>query len=68
VCFWEDDGQDDQDAGEVRGGPNGELSLDQARKNYAKSGASDRRFKRKDRPPRLEEIGTMFFQGRLPTL
>jgi hypothetical protein len=26
VCFWEDDGQDDHDADEVRGGPNGSLS------------------------------------------
>lgn len=23
VCFWEDDGQDDHDADEVRGGPSG---------------------------------------------
>ncbi|MFF4227749.1 CPCC family cysteine-rich protein [Streptomyces sp. NPDC001820] len=27
VCFWEDDGQDDDDADRVRGGPNGRLSL-----------------------------------------
>jgi hypothetical protein len=26
VCFWEDDGQDDLDASEVRGGPNGDLT------------------------------------------
>jgi hypothetical protein len=31
VCFWEDDGQDDHDAEEVRGGPNGRLSLAVAR-------------------------------------
>jgi hypothetical protein len=30
VCFWEDDGQDDHDADNVRGGPNGALSLTQA--------------------------------------
>ncbi|MFD5717252.1 CPCC family cysteine-rich protein [Streptomyces sp. NPDC127036] len=27
VCFWEDDGQDEHDASEVRGGPNRGLSL-----------------------------------------
>jgi hypothetical protein len=42
VCFWEDDGQDDHDANDVRGGPNGALSLTQARANYAEFGASDR--------------------------
>jgi hypothetical protein len=41
VCFWEDDGQDDHDADVVRGGPNGELSLSQARSNYLQSGACD---------------------------
>jgi len=35
VCFWEDDGQDDHDADEVRGGPNHTLSLKEARANYA---------------------------------
>src|SRR5688572_21113282 len=39
VCFWEDDGQDDDDADVVRGGPNGLLSLTQAQANYAASGA-----------------------------
>jgi hypothetical protein len=33
VCFWEDDGQDDPDADVVLGGPNGQLSLTQARNN-----------------------------------
>jgi hypothetical protein len=56
VCFWEDDGQDDEDAGEVLGGPNGELSLDQARKNYAELGACEKKFKRKVRAPRQDEI------------
>ena len=41
VCFWEDDGQDDHDADEVRGGPNGRLSLGQARENFEKCGAFD---------------------------
>lgn len=41
VCFWEDDGQDDYDADVVRGGPNGALSLTQARANYQKFSACD---------------------------
>lgn len=36
-CGWEDDGQDDADAHVVRGGPNGLLSLAQARSDYAES-------------------------------
>ncbi|MFC7532482.1 CPCC family cysteine-rich protein [Actinoplanes sp. GCM10030250] len=43
VCFWEDDGQDDHDADEIRGGPNRSLSLTQARRNFANYGASDER-------------------------
>jgi hypothetical protein len=45
VCFWEDDGQDDADAAIVRGGPNGRLSLEQARANYAAFGASSERHR-----------------------
>ena len=41
VCFWEDDGQDEHDADEVRGGPNGALSLTEARGNYLAFGAVD---------------------------
>lgn len=39
VCFWHDDGQDDHDADEARGGPNKDLSLTQARQNFAEFGA-----------------------------
>jgi cysteine-rich CPCC protein len=39
VCFWEDDGQSDRDADVVRGGPNGSLSLTQARRNYRQFGS-----------------------------
>jgi hypothetical protein len=39
VCFWHDDGQDDRDADVVRGGPNYELSLTQARSNFKTFGA-----------------------------
>jgi hypothetical protein len=40
ICLWEDDGQDDTDADSVRGGPNGGLSLTQARANYEASDTS----------------------------
>ncbi|MEV7198411.1 CPCC family cysteine-rich protein [Streptomyces griseoluteus] len=43
VCFWEDDGQDDHDADRVRGGPNGLLSLTEARRNFHARGAGDER-------------------------
>jgi hypothetical protein len=55
VCFWEDDGQDDHDADEVRGGPNGALSLSAARRNYRTSGASDPKFLSHVRPPTPDE-------------
>jgi len=35
-CGWEDDGQGDADADEVRGGPNVGLSLTQARANWTR--------------------------------
>jgi hypothetical protein len=44
VCCWEDDGQDNHDADQIRGGPNGVLSLTEARKNFATYGASDPKF------------------------
>jgi hypothetical protein len=31
ICFWEDDGQDESEADQVWGGPNGDYSLTQAR-------------------------------------
>ena len=40
VCFWEDGGQGAADAEVVRGGPNGNLFLSQARKNFGQMGAS----------------------------
>lgn len=39
ACYWEDDGQDDPHADEVRGGPNADLSLTQARINFERIGA-----------------------------
>jgi len=38
VCWWEDDGQGDHDANEVLGGPNGQYSLLEARKNFSSHG------------------------------
>jgi Cysteine-rich CPCC len=56
VCFWEDDGQDDYDADIIRGGPNGTLSLTQARANYRWFGACDARSVASVRPPRADEL------------
>ncbi len=55
VCFWEDDGQDDHDADDVRGGPNYSLSLTAARANFARIGASEERCLPFVRPARPEE-------------
>ncbi|WP_435055213.1 CPCC family cysteine-rich protein [Micromonospora aurantiaca (nom. illeg.)] len=55
VCFWDDDGQDDHDAGRVRGGPNRRLSLLDARRNFTTIGASDPGRLKHVRPPRPEE-------------
>jgi Cysteine-rich CPCC len=46
VCWWEDDGQDSEDAFDVRGTVNGELSLHEARLNYRQFGAAHPRFVR----------------------
>ena len=42
VCRWEDDGQEDEDAADVRLTVNGALSLQEARENYAHYGAAPR--------------------------
>jgi hypothetical protein len=55
VCWWEDDGQDFEDAAEVRSTVNGELSLKQARQNYQLCGAAHPRFVRYVRPALPEE-------------
>lgn len=56
VCFWEDDGQDDGDADENWGGPNGPLSLAQARVNYVRFGACDESMIENVRLPRPDEL------------
>jgi hypothetical protein len=55
VCFWEDDGQDEHDADEVRGGPNYSLSLTAARRNFERIRAAEERVLPHVRPPRPEE-------------
>ena len=55
VCFWEDDGQDDERADEVWGGPNRDVSLTQARTNYQLFGAYHQAVVPHVRPPRPEE-------------
>jgi Cysteine-rich CPCC len=55
VCWWEDDGQDDEDAEEVRLTVNGNLSLCDARHHYSDCGASDPRFLTYVRKPELAE-------------
>jgi hypothetical protein len=55
VCYWEDDGQDDHDADRARGGPNGSLSLTEARQNFDRWGASEKRFQKRVRPPADDE-------------
>ena len=44
VCWWEDDGQEDVDAAEVRLTVNGFLSLTEAREQYKVCGASHPRY------------------------
>jgi hypothetical protein len=57
VCYWEDDGQSEIDADQVRGGPNRELSLTQARANYREYGAISPKLVRFVRKPTPEECG-----------
>jgi len=56
VCFWEDDGQDDHDPDDIRGGPNYHVSLTQARQNYQQIGATEARFLPHVRAALEEEI------------
>ena len=56
VCFWEDDGQGDVDADEIRGGPNRLLSLTAARRNFRAFGACHESVKALVRPPNADEI------------
>jgi hypothetical protein len=55
VCWWEDDGQEDSDAADVRLTVNGALSLSEARDSYVHCGAAHPRFLPYVRKPRLTE-------------
>ena len=55
VCWWEDDGQEDEDASEVRLTVNGQLSLDEARDHFSHCGASHPRFLPYVRKPEVTE-------------
>jgi hypothetical protein len=55
VCWWEDDGQEDADACEVRLTVNGQISLAEARSNYARIGAAHPRFLPYVREPQVTE-------------
>jgi len=54
VCFWEDDAVQFADP-DATGGAN-DVSLREARANFAAFGASDRRFLDKVRPPEADEL------------
>jgi Cysteine-rich CPCC len=54
ICFWEDDGQDEQDTNVIRGGPNGSLSLTKARENFQNFGACEERYIKRARKPLSE--------------
>ncbi len=55
VCWWEDDGQEDEDATDVRNTVNGELSLSEAREFYSQCGAAHPRFLPYVRKPQVTE-------------
>jgi hypothetical protein len=56
VRYWEDDGQDDGDADECRGGPNGALCLREARVNDLQFGACEASMVGNVRAPRPKEL------------
>lgn len=56
VCFWQDDGQGGDEADQVWGGPNCELSLSEAQRNFKELGASHPRHVKNVRPPSLDEL------------
>lgn len=55
VCWWEDDGQEDEDAAVVRLTVNGQLSLAEARASFLQCGAADPRFLPYVRKPDVTE-------------
>ncbi|MFB9234409.1 CPCC family cysteine-rich protein [Plantactinospora siamensis] len=56
VCRWTDDGRADADPEVARGGPNGRLSLADARLNYQIFGTSRPGWRGEGRPPGREDL------------
>jgi hypothetical protein len=56
VCFWTDDRRRGNEHDVLPDGPNGNLSLSEARLNFAIYGASHRRYADLVRPPRSDEL------------
>lgn len=56
VCYWEDDGQDDDDLDQCGFGPNGSLTLREARANYQRFGACEEAMINNVRAPRPDEL------------
>ncbi|MBN1174432.1 MAG: hypothetical protein JXA67_19855 [Micromonosporaceae bacterium] len=55
VCFWTDDGRGEHDAARLINGPNSDLTLVDARLNFAIYGASHPRYRSLVRAPRSDE-------------
>lgn len=55
VCWWQDDGQEDDDAADVRLTVNGHLSLNEARVHFLACGAADPRYVSHVRKPQASE-------------
>lgn len=55
TCFWEDDGFHD-DPDQPCDGPNGDLSVNEARKNYKQFGACERDMIKHVRKSKPEEV------------
>jgi hypothetical protein len=64
LCNWEDDGQDDESANEIWGGPNSDYSLAEARENFRRyrvmySPDRDQRLTGSDTPLEFETKGQL---------
>lgn len=55
VCYWQDDGQDNETASEVWGGPNKDISLAEARENFKNFQAGHRDWLPHVRPAKENE-------------
>ena len=66
LCFWEDDGQDDDTADDVRYGPNSDYSLSEARRNFKEFRImfrpGDRLFKQSERKLKIKGLWISAFE------